>query len=791
MLCNHNSILSEKASPGPWKLIEIILLPQVSSDQQIIAALCYLPPFERKITKFPAVPTRSGRKAQHQIPWQESPNSDAIGLGIASARESTGEYQHRREVSFVKNCGMVRYPQCSQTKIEPIYTYNPHRISRSGPVALAGPILTAFTPPRDFKDRALANDDDQNRVISGSKPGVNRNRAYSNVSRNKTFTKYEAEALVEVKTAILDPQNPAGKNYYIQNSTNLMNTVIEEGHSIYIRGFTDGEFTSDLVPTMMECCGEIGGYRPIKGFAFMTFKAHTSATEAIRRFNGFFYDGRVLIVAPYRRKAEFDNRNGPNRYQGDSFRGNQRYMNDHTGIHPKLNLAIKKTYIESGTTPRGGKGHRPTSSGQSTKTTKSVDTGKLRSDSIPDIPTKKGSFVSEDLSVPEEEKYGTSFSSYSSSFTHKESIFDESPAETYHTMKNFESSFGNKESSITSGVISVSPERRDPSSTMGESDRLGKKKKKKLKNIDFNVMPTAGTGHSTRKMTGEAMSAEALKAEGVSDANNDDAGSSNPLKLDSKTRDEESSTQPTSNKSLAGVGEFGGRAPLKRPTKVNHGSPRKLTTDEGSPRSSKKKHGKTDSNTSSFGIEARVKKYEGYELTTNEITYNPGEGPQSEARNHVKVKFFKRNKSSIDLKENTHSERVLPATEVNILADPTHWPSLGEGKPSCHGHGHSTVVPLNPAPDGCLVTARRNSMAAIIYQKTRIVPAVPLLLRSVTMAEMRSVSSDSAKSDDKIITVANTTGTRLWPAVVKWAGKPPSTDVVENQPEAADPASCP
>ncbi|OAF57847.2 hypothetical protein VC83_05628 [Pseudogymnoascus destructans] len=782
----------------------------------------------------PPVPTRSGRKAQHQIPWQESPNSDAIGLGIASARESTGEYQHRREVSFEKNCGIVRYPQCSQTKIEPIYTYNPHRISRSGPVALAGPILTAVTPPRDFKDRALANDDDQNRVISGSKPRVNRNRAYSNVSRNKTFTKYEAVALVEVKTAILDPQNPAGKNYYIQNSAKLMNTVIEEGRSIYIRGFTDDEFTSDLVPTMMECCGEIGEYRPIKGFAFMTFKAHTSATEAIRRFNGFFYDGGVLIVAPYRRKAEFDNRNGPNRYQGDSFRGNQRYMNDHTGDPSEAgehrrtyktterdqnasvsnngaqmprkesstpskrhntpsiqNLAIKKTYIESGTMPRCGKG--PTSSGQSTKTTKSVDTGKLRSDSISDIPTKKGSFVSEDLSVPEEGKYGTSFSSYSSSFTHKESIFDESPAETllYHTMKIFESSFGNKESSITSGVISVSPERRDPSSTMGESDRLGKKKKKKLKNIDFNVIPTAGTGHSTRKMTGEAMSAEALKAEGVSDANNDDAGSSNPLKLDSKTRDEESSTQPTSSKSLTGIGEFGGRAPLKRPTKVNHGSPRKLTTDEGSPRSSKKKHGKTDSNTSSFGIEARVKKYEGYEPTTNEITYNAGEAPQSEARNHVKVKFFKRNKSSIDLKENTHSERVLPATEVNILADPTHWPSLGEGKPSCHGHGHSTVAPLNPAPDGCLVTARRNSMAAIISQKTRIVPAVPLLLRSVTMAETRSVSSDSAKSDDTIITVANTTGTRLWPAVVKWAGKPPSTDVVENQPEAADPASCP
>lgn len=376
-----------------------------------------------------------------------------------------------------------------------------------------------------------------------------------------------------------------------------------------------------------------------------------------------------------------------------------------------------------------------------------------RSDSIPDIPTKKGSFaVSEDLCVPEEGKYGTSFSSFSSSFTHKGSIFDESSADTLldYTMKDFETSFGNKKCSITSGVISASPERRDTGTTIGESERLGKKKKKKLKSSDFNVVATAGTGHSTSKMTGEAMSAEELNSDGLSLANNGDSGSLNPLKLDPKTRDEESSTQPTSNKGLAGVGEFGGRAPpLKRSAKANHGSPRKLTTDEGSPRSSKKKHGKTDSNNSSFGIETRAKKYEGYELTTSELTYNSGDTLQPEARNHTKVKFFKRNKSNIDLKENTHSERAIPPTEVNILTDPTHWPSLGEGKPSCridqNTTGHSTVALLNPAPDGCLVTARRNSMATIISQKTRIVPAVPLLLRSVTMAETRSVSGDSAK----------------------------------------------
>lgn len=355
--------------------------------------------------------------------------------------------------------------------------------------------------------------------------------------------------------------------------------------------------------------------------------------------------------------------------------------------------------------------------------------------------------------MPEEGKYGTSFSSYSSSFTHKGSIFDESPADTLliHTMKDIESSFGNKECSITSDVISASPERRDPNTTTGESDRLGKRKKKKLKSIDFNAVPTTGTADckTTRKMTGGAVDAEALKFDGLSDANINDAGSSNPLKPDPNTRDKASPTQPTSDKGLLGVGEFGARASLKKSTKVNHGSPRKLTTDEGSPRSSKKKHGKTDSNTSSFGIETRANKYEGYELTMNEITNNPGDVPHSEARNQVKPKFFKRSKSSIDLKENTYSERAPPASEVNILSDPTHWPSLGEGKSSCwtdqNTVGQTTAALLNPAPDGCLVTARRNSMAAIISQKTRIVPAVPLLLRSVTMAETRSVSADSAK----------------------------------------------
>ncbi|KFY13711.1 hypothetical protein V492_03086 [Pseudogymnoascus sp. VKM F-4246] len=784
----------------------------------------------------PPVPTRSGPKTQ--IPWQEFPNPGETGLGLATTGEATNEYHaHRREVSFEKNRSTICNASKSQAKIEPVYSYNPRGICRNVPVALSRPIMSAFTPPRDLRDQALPNVNSQNHSRSGSKPEVNRGRAYSNVSRNQNFTtvRYEAASVVNAKIAIPDTQNLAGEKYYSRNSTNPSSVAkIDESRSIYIKGFTHGEFTSDLVPRMMECCGEIEGYKPMGEFAFMTFKNPKSAAEAIQRFDGF-HDGRALKVAPYcRRKLEFDNWNGPNRHRGNSFRGNHRHASDYTGDSvetgehrrvykatgrdrnanvsnngaqmPKAesttpsrrhntplkhDFGIMKAHAEDGATPKGGKGHRPTSSGQSAKMTKSVDKGKLRSDSIPSIPTKKGSFaVSEDLSVPEEGRYGTSFSSHGSSFTHKGSIFDESPADALpdRTIKDSEGPFLSKECPISSGVISASPERREANLAPE-----GKKKKKKLKVIDSNAVVTASNAglQSAPEMTG-GVDIKALKF----DSNNNDAGSLNLLEHDSKMRDKTSLTQPlTSRKDLAGADEVGGIAPLKKPARVIRGSPKKTTTDEGSPRSSKKKHGKTDSNASSFGIETRAKKYEGYELIMDESTNNSGEAPHSEGRNQTKTKFLKRNKSNVNLKENAHSESAPQATEVNILADPTHWPSLGKGKSSCQVDqstaGHTTTGLLNPTPGGCLATARRNSMAAIISQKTRIVPAVPLLLRSVTMTEARSVSGDSAKSDDTIINVANTAGTRFWPAVVKWAGKPPSTEVVDNQQEVVAPASFP
>ncbi|KFY48446.1 hypothetical protein V495_01325 [Pseudogymnoascus sp. VKM F-4514 (FW-929)] len=772
----------------------------------------------------PIVTSRSGTKIQHQVPWQESPNSKVIGLGIATTKECAGGYhRHQREASIEKNRGVVRSQAGSQTKIEAIYTHNP-RTSQNGPVALTGPVLTAFTPRRDFKDRSFPSNNGKNRAISGLNPGANRHRAQSSADRKQIYTavRYDAAACVAEKTAIP------------RNTTDYTNTVkIEEGRSIYIRGFTIDELASDFIPTLMECCGEIEGYKPMNDFAFLTFKTPRSALEAIRRFDGI-YDDRPLKVAPYKRKSEFDHSNGPwpNRHRGNSFGSSQLYTNGYTGdslksgehrphynttgrdrnasvsnngpqlprkesnpaskrhnTSSKHDTATKKAHAEgvSVTTPRGGKGHRSTSSGQSAKTAKPVDTDKLRSDSSPAISTKKGSFaISEDLSVPDEGKCGTSFSSYSSSFTHKESIFDEPPAGTPFdlTTKDTESSFSNKECSVTSAIISASPECREYNTATGDSSRLEKKMTKKLKRINFNAVPTGSTEdcQSIRKLAGGAVNAEAFKPDGMFDANDDAAAiSSNPLESDSKANDKASPpTWPTSSKGLTGVGQFEARPYLKRSTKVIHGSPRKLTTDEGSPRSSKKKHGKTDSNTSSFGIETKAKKYEGYELSKNETSDNLGEASRPEPRNHAKSNLGKRRKSNIDLKENTLSERAPSTTDINILADPTNWPSLGEGKSTCRTDqntaGQTLTTLLNPALGGCLVAARRNSMAAIISQKTRIVPAVPLLLRSVTMTEPRSVSADSTKSDSTIINVASTAGTRLWPTVVKWDGKPPSAE---------------
>jgi hypothetical protein len=259
--------------------------------------------------------------------------------------------------------------------------------------------------------------------------------------------------------------------------------------------------------------------------------------------------------------------------------------------------ATKKAHTEdvSVTTPRGGKGHRSTSSGQSARTTKPVDTDKLRwvlfirliwqiltahdrSDSSPAISTKKGSFaISEDLSVPDEGKCGASFSSYSSSFTHKESIFDEPPTGTPFdlTAKDSESSFSNKECSVTSAIISASPECGEYNTATGDSSRLEKKKTKKLKRINFDAVPTGSTEdcQSIRKLAGGAVNAEAFKPDGMFDANGDAAAtSSNPLESDSKANDKASPPAwPTSSKGLRGVGQFEARPYLKRSTKVTHG----------------------------------------------------------------------------------------------------------------------------------------------------------------------------------------------------------------------------
>jgi hypothetical protein len=395
-----------------------------------------------------------------------------------------------------------------------------------------------------------------------------------------------------------------------------------------------------------------------------------------------------------------------------------------------------------------------------------------RCDSIPTVTTKKGSFaVSEDLSVPDEGKQGTSFSSYSSSFSRKGSIFDEPSADSLvdHTANIFKNSFGNQECSITKGAVSASPERQNYDTTAEDSNRFGKSavlsKKKKYKTYDFNMLVAGSTTdcQSTCKEALEARENEVVNAlstkpHGIQDANNDEATvaidvyglASNLLKSNPKMKNKSSPIRPTLSKRPTAESEFVARTPLKRSAKVTHGSTRKSTTENGSPRSSKPKHGKTNSDTSSFGIETKTKKYEGYELTMNEASNESGESSHSEAKNQMRPKFFKRNKSHIDLKENTQSVSVHPATEVNILADPTHWPSLGEGRPKCQAdQGHSGQPPmalLNPALGGSMAAARRNSMAAIISQKIRVIPAVPLLPQALTTTtETRLVSGESTK----------------------------------------------
>lgn len=130
-------------------------------------------------------------------------------------------------------------------------------------MALTGPVPTAFTPPRDFKDRSSPSNNGKNRAISGLNPGANRHRAQSSAGRNQIYTavRYDAAACVAEKTAIPEARN----------TTDYTNTVkIEEGRSIYIRGFTIDELASDFIPTLMECCGEIEGYKPMNDFAFLT-----------------------------------------------------------------------------------------------------------------------------------------------------------------------------------------------------------------------------------------------------------------------------------------------------------------------------------------------------------------------------------------------------------------------------------------------------------------------------------------------------------------------------------------
>lgn len=390
-------------------------------------------------------------------------------------------------------------------------------------------------------------------------------------------------------------------------------------------------------------------------------------------------------------------------------------------------------------------------------------------------PTKKGSFaVSEDLSVPDDGHYlGSSFSSYdSSSNLRKGSIFDEAPTNT--STKDITNALHNRskndESSANNAPISACPEPQDNKTFAQAADRPRKpaslrQKKNKTRSNDSNRAATDSVtdGKSTQKgvigTTGDATVVTMVsKTDGtrldssntgvpIVAANMNDF-SSKPPKPHLKHKNKASSHYNPSNMHQPRDEGSAMSTPTKNSTKTAHVSPRNAVTETGSPMSSKPKHGKTHSNLSSFSIELRMKVGDGSEKIMNKVTDKAGESPRSEAQNPTRSKSFKRNKSNADLKENIYLGKTPTAFEVNILADPSHWPSLGEGKPKAQGEskqvGQSPLAPLDTTLGRRLPMVRRESMAMIVSQKAKIVPVIPLP-RPSSIIKSRSVSEDSSK----------------------------------------------
>lgn len=90
------------------------------------------------------------------------------------------------------------------------------------------------------------------------------------MQNNYNTARYEAASQIRETTAMSDTRQPYKTSYKSWDYST--GAVDEAGRTLYLRGFTFLEFHSDLVPEMMDCCGEIVAYKPssIKEFAFIT-----------------------------------------------------------------------------------------------------------------------------------------------------------------------------------------------------------------------------------------------------------------------------------------------------------------------------------------------------------------------------------------------------------------------------------------------------------------------------------------------------------------------------------------
>jgi len=377
-------------------------------------------------------------------------------------------------------------------------------------------------------------------------------------------------------------------------------------------------------------------------------------------------------------------------------------------------------------------------------------------------PAKKGSFaVSEDLSVPDEGQYGTSFSSTASSFEdRKVSIFDDVPANGVLEDKvNAKPNINSQGSSVDGCAISTSPEPQDtrafPPIQPKKSSSFGKKKKK-MKSKDITTTASESTNDSASQIdvVGNASIAPIISKTTdkefdsikISKSSVSVSAQGSPSKA-SNTHKQSSSNIPFT-KNQQSVDESLISTSTKKYARSTQSSPRRMVTETGSPRSLRSKHSKSNSDVSWLGGDPRKKSGYGFEKSNNNGMDKVGENSQSDAKNQTESKLYKRTKSSAELKGENHINHVTPATEINIFADPTQWPTLGGKSQDPNGasrNGQSAAAPLAMTQNRRFDT-RRDSMAAVISQKVKIVPVVPLRRPSPSkVIDARSVSSESTR----------------------------------------------